>query len=251
MNVWRHYRNSLSSLSRAFLWNSVQKNPQTRNGVFRKTTDFDCDSLHSEIAWFCLLWWSRYQIWVRCIASPYETNFPLVEFNEVQLRRDNSKIICVTLLVVSFLLLDFDPVELWPAYFVKDLIDVVILLWLLFGPIASYTFMVTIKEMWSKNIRKPWLSRRPSVFFFHLINLTSLRCVGFPTTAMHFVKLRVMHLVITEPLIDSPLAQVLTDLATVAPFTDCTTACIQILEWIVHTCTCLGLKLLCINILNK
>lgn len=180
---------SVKSFSR-FLVKFCTKNPQTRNDVFRKTTDFDCDSLHSEIAWFCLLWWSSYQIWVRCIASPYETNFPLVEFNEVQLRRDNSKIICVTLLVVSFLLLDFDPEELWPAYFVKDLIDVVILLWLLFGPIASYTFMVTIKEMWSKNIRKPLLSRRPSVFFFHLINLTSLRCVGFPTTAMHFVKLR-------------------------------------------------------------
>ena len=51
-----------------------------------------------------------------------------MEFNEVQLRRDNSKIICVTLLVVSYLLLDFDPEELSPANFVKNVIGVEILL---------------------------------------------------------------------------------------------------------------------------
>ena len=79
----------------------------------------------------------------------------------------------------------------------------------------------------------------------------SLRGVGFPTTAMHFVKLKEMHAVIAEPLVDFSLALVLTDLRTVAPFTTRTTVCVQILECIVYTCTCLGLKLLCINILNE
>ena len=57
MNVWRHYRNSVSSLCHAFLSNSVQKNPQIRNDVFRKTT---CTSIvilftrkSRDFAYFC------------------------------------------------------------------------------------------------------------------------------------------------------------------------------------------------------
>lgn len=60
-------------------------------------------------------------------------------------------------------------------------------------------------------------------------------------TAIDFVKLKVMHTVVTERVTDSVLALVRSGLGTVAPFTDRTTVCIKILECIVHTYTCLGL----------
>ena len=55
----------------------------------------------------------------------------------------------------------------------------------------------------------------------------------------------------SHSLIDSPLALVLTALGTVAPLTDRTTVCIQILGYIVHTYSSLGLKLLSINAVNQ
>lgn len=59
----------------------------------------------------------------------------------------------------------------------------------------------------------------------------SLRYVDFPTTAIHFVKLKLMHtVIITEPVTDSSLALLLTDLGTVVLFTERTTVFIRNLE---------------------
>ena len=88
---------------------------------------------------------------------------------------------------------------------VKFVIDVVILLWLLFGSVASHSFMVTIREMWSKNIRKPFLTRRPSLFFsFDKFDIIEVCCFSDDCHAFYETKSDA-HGEITEPLTHWPL----------------------------------------------